>query len=186
MCQVVGVDIPVGALLCICMLYMSVLCVCICVFLNTNKVNCKCKFWNRIELFCVCTLRYLHGSLNFIFQFFLGMKLVSIFDTFPIPFKWLKPFPHFLCLWHPLTHPSPHPSPIVCIGTTFISTSSIYFSLVPRLSIPCFPLYTYSCLYTAVGLPPAPFYVSWELSWFDSKFCREVGYQADHHITPMQ
>ena len=104
--------------------------VCMCVFLNTNKLNCKCKFWNRIELFCVCTYRYLHGSLNFIFQVFWGMNLVSISGTFPIPFKWLRPFPHFLCLWRPFTHPSPHPSPIVCIGTTFISTSSIFFSLV--------------------------------------------------------
>ena len=135
-----------GSSLSMCMLNMSVLCVCTCVFLNTNKLNCKCNFWNRIELFCVCTYRYLHGSLNFIFQVFWGMNLVSISGTFPIPFKWLRPFPHFLCLWRPFTHPSPHPSPIVCIGTTFISTSSIYFSLVPTLPIPCFSLYTYSCL----------------------------------------
>ena len=104
-------------------------------------------------------MRYLHGSLNFIFQDFWGMNLVSISGTFPIPFKWLRPFPHFLCLWHPLTHPSPHPSPIVCIGTTFISTSSVYFPLIPRLPIPCFSLYTYSCLYTAVGFP-APLFMS--------------------------
>lgn len=73
-----------------------------------------------------------------------------------MPFKWVLSFPPFLSLWHPFTHPSPHPSPHVCIGTTFISTSSVYFPLVPRLPIPCFSLYTYSCLYTAVGLPPHP------------------------------
>ena len=76
-----------------------------------------------------------------------------------MPFKWVLSFPPFLSLWHPLTHPSPHPSPIVCIGTTFISTSSVYFSLIPRLPIPCFSLYTYSCLYTAVGFP-APLFMS--------------------------
>ena len=46
------------------------------------------------------------------------------------------------------------------------------FYLVPVLPILCFSLCMFSCLETSMFL--FPFYVSWELSWFDSNFCRDI------------
>ena len=68
----------------------------------------------------------------------------------PLPFYIFDTYPLILPLY-----------PLHCIWTTFISISSICFSLVPTLPIPCF----YDILILVYILQCFPCYVSWELSW---------------------
>ena len=128
-------------------LYQCFVCVCLCFWTLINWIV-NANF--RKELFCVCIFQYLHGTLNFIFLDILGNNIVKYFWHFS--HRHFNDCYHSLpfYLWHLFSHPSPLPSPIVFIWTIFIWTSSIWFSLVPPLPIPCFSLYTYSCLYTSM------------------------------------